>query len=395
MSVGKSKAAVARDHVRRVNPWTEIMALHVDLWDLALGILAGLAAVVVAVDSLRARLIASRLLLAARIPHVDVGVLAGHWHSRATISAAVPDGPCQVDGWGTLTLARAGEDVGVPCAAAETGEGFPSTLAMGHAAAALAAHQLLALTGAITDRPRVGEELRLDLRHGRYDAFRLPVAAACAADHALAAGRVERLDPRHLEASLGELMTACGAEADTVVVLATRALVTLAACVACGESTRPYVLPDALEPCAACGAPLSALRRIRRLRWGEAASRVAPLAARAWVRPGDAFALVPATDAARAVLFVFPPPPLAWEPGAPWDEAAARERFARLPRSFDLARIRACRIGVLGAGHLGAALIEQVAPLPWKGILIIDRDVVEPCNLVSHPLAARHQEVAG
>ena len=395
MILGRSKAAVARDHVRLVNPWTEIAAVQADLRDLPPGMVAGLDAAVVAVDSLGARLIASRLLLTGRISHVDAAVLAEHWHARATVSAAVPDGACQVDGWSTAQLARAGEDVGVPCAAVETGEGFPSTLAMGHAAAALAAHELLAITGVIGDRPRIGEELRFDLRHGRFDAFRLPVATACAADHVLAAGRVERLDPSCLQESLGELMTACGAEADSSVVLATRAVVALALCEACGASTGPYLLPDALEPCPACGARLAALRRVRRLRWGEAAPAVARRAASAWLRPGDAFALVPAADAGRPTLFAVPSAPLPWEPGAPWDEAAARERFARLPRSFDLARIRSCRIGVLGAGHLGAALIEQIAPLPWKGILIVDRDVVEPCNIPSHPLAARREEAAG
>ena len=392
MTAGRSKVEVAHDYVRRMNPWTEIATVHADLGDLVAGVVAGLDAAAVALDSLGARFVASRLLLAGRIPHVDLGVLAEDWHARATVSAAVPYGACQVDSWSTAQLGRAGEDVGLPCVAAETGDGFPSTLAMGHAAAALGARELLALTGAIADAPRIGREIRLDLRHGRYDVFRLPLAAACAADHVLATARVERLDPRSLLASLGELMTACGAEADTSVVLTTAAVVTLGVCQACGESCRPYLLPDALEPCPACGGRLAALRRVRRLPWGEAAPVVARRTASAWLRPGDAFALVPAADAGRAVLFAFPPPPLAWEPGAPWDEAAARERFARLPRSFDLARIRSCRIGVLGAGHLGAALIEQIAPLPWKGILVVDRDVLEPINAASHALAAREEE---
>src|SRR5207245_10440107 len=110
------------------------------------------------------------------------------------------------------------------------------------------------------------------------------------------------------------------------------------------------------------------------------------------LRPGGASARVPGAEAGRPTLFAVASAPLHAEPGVQWDEAAARERFARLPRSFDLARIRSCRIGVLGAGHLGAALIEQIAPLPWKGMLIVDRDVVEPGNIPSHPLAARREE---
>jgi len=394
MIAGRAKAAIAADYVRRANPWVEIKALEADLEDLTPGVFADLDAVAVAVDSLRSRFVATRQLLAPRVAHVDLAVLAEPWLARASVSAAVADAPCQVDAWSTAQLARAGEDVGIPCAAADTGEVFPSTLAMGHAAAAVGAQQLLALTGVIRERPRVGQEIRLDLLRGTYEAFRLPLAAACAADHVLAAGRVERLDPSYLRASLGALMTACGAEADTSVVLATRAVVALAACEACHESTAPYLLPDALEPCAACGGRLAAVRRVRRLRWAEAAPAVAPRAATTWLRPGDAFALVPPAGAGRATLCAFPTAEPRWQPGAPWDEAAARERFARLPRSFDLARIRACRIGVLGAGHLGAALIEQIAPLPWKGILIVDRDVIEPCNLPSHPLATRAGETA-
>ena len=40
-----------------------------------------------ALDSLGARFIGTRLFLTARVPHVDAGVLADHWHARATVSA--------------------------------------------------------------------------------------------------------------------------------------------------------------------------------------------------------------------------------------------------------------------------------------------------------------------
>jgi len=388
MIVGLSKAAVAAEHIRRVNEWTSTAALGIDFEDITPGMLAGIDAAGVAVDSHRGRYLATRLLLAAHVPHVDLGVLAELWHARATVSAALADAACQIDAWSAAQLARAGEDVGIPCAAADIGAPFPSTLVMGQAAAALGAQQLLALAGAIGERPRIGHEIRLDLRRGSLDAFRLPVAATCAADHVLAAARDERLGPADLQASLGELMTACGAGADTTVVLATRAVVGLAICEACRESTAPYLPPGALGPCPGCGAPLVPLRRLRRLRWGEAASAVARCTASVWFRPGDAFALVPEGDARRATLFAFPPPAVPWQTGAPWDDAAGRERFARLPRTFDLARIRSCRIAVLGAGHVGAALIEQLAPLPWKAMLIVDRDVVEPCNIPSYALAA-------
>ena len=66
MIVGRPKAAVARDHVRRVNRWTDIAAVQADLEELPPGIFAGLDAAVLALDSLGARFIGTRLFLTAQ-----------------------------------------------------------------------------------------------------------------------------------------------------------------------------------------------------------------------------------------------------------------------------------------------------------------------------------------
>ena len=126
------------------------------------------------------------------------------------------------------------------------------------------------------------------------------------------------------------------------------------------------------------------LHRTRRLRWGDAASSVEQRAASAWFQPGDAFAV--AADPPR--LYAFPAPPLAWQAGIPWNEERDDERFRRLPKNYDLERIRQTRIAIIGLGHVGGAVLEQLAPLPWAGFLLIDRDAMLPHNFQSHPLAA-------
>jgi hypothetical protein len=149
---------------------------------------------------------------------------------------------------------------------------------------------------------------------------------------------------------------------------------------------RPFLLPPhALGPCHACGAPIAAVRRTRRVPWGEAAAAVCGLGASAWFRPGDLFALV---DDGGTRTFAFAPPPLAWEAGEPWDAAAGAIRFARLPRSYDLERIREVRLALVGLGHLGAAILQALAPLPWAGLLFLDRDHIEPENVQAYALPA-------
>ena len=55
---------------------------------------------------------------------------------------------------------------------------------------------------------------------------------------------------------------------------------------------------------------------------------------------------------------------------------------------IDLARARSARLGIIGLGNIGAAVLAQLAPLPWRSVLLIDRDVLEGHNLPAHALAA-------
>jgi len=381
---GIAKAALARDHVRCRNPWTDLAALCTDLDALTPGHFADLDCLVLAVDNERARYHAARLGLAARVPLVDAAVRADLFTTRVTVTAPGPEHPCLVDGWTDEHLARAGEDVGVPCAGLDNGPPYGSTLSMAQAGAALAIHQVLALTG-VTDEPAwVGHELRLDLHAGRLDRFIRPPVEGCAADHVLGAAAPVLLGSTPADTSLGALMDACGAGPDAVVVFATAAVVTTALCPACSRHLRPC-RPLPLDPCRGCGAPPAPLRRSRRVRWGDVAPVVATAAADTWFRAGDRFAIL---DGATARTFSFAPPAVAWEAGRPLEEAEVAARFTRLPRRYDLTRIRRTRLGLVGLGHLGAAILEGLAPLPWAGLLLADRDQIAVHNLAAYALAA-------
>jgi hypothetical protein len=391
---------LARAYVRRVNPWSETVRLADDVETLTPGVFAGIDVAVCTLDSPRGRLITARLLLAARIPFVDAGALAEQWMARCSVAdparaqrgdpGAEPS--CPICGWSRETLLRSGEDLGFPCASVpDTGEGAASTLTLGQRAAGLAVREVLALAGVVPLPPSVGRELREDLRSLRLESFRVPFEPGCAADHALASGDPLQLDLEPAGLRLADLARACRFEPEDTIVLAASELVHVAACgPPCWEVARPLRrIGSPRLPCSRCGAPQSTLRRTRRVRWAEAAACVGHASAARWFEPGDAFA-VEGRDGAR--LYRFPAPPLAWEPGEPWREAAARPRFRRLPADYDLDAIRGRRVALVGLGHVGSAVLQQLAPLPFAGFLLVDRDRIEEHNLPSISLPV--EEVA-
>jgi hypothetical protein len=393
MTAGPEKVRVGHEHVRRVNPWTAVALWPGDVTDLTPAHVAGIDLVIGAVDNDRARIALTRLTMAARADFLDAGVRADLFTGRVSVTRSLAGEPCLACGWSGERLARSGEDVGLPCAGLEATPIYGSTLLMAQATAALAVHQALAMVGVTGEPAWIGHELRVDLHAGRLERFRRSLDPACAADHALAAPDAAPLPIAPEAISLGALMAICDASVDTVVVLAGSELVSSALCPACSTRVRPFLLPaHALGPCRACGAPVAPVRRTRRVRWGDAAATACGLAASAWFRPGEVFALV---DDGRTRTFAFAPAaPLAWEAGQNWDAAAGAVRFARLPRCYDLDHIREKRLALVGLGHLGAAILQALAPLPWAGLLLCDRDVFEPLNAQSYPLSGATEVTA-
>jgi hypothetical protein len=262
---------------------------------------------------------------------------------------------------------------------------------MGQRAASAASREALALLGAVDVAPHVGSELRDDLRCLRVEAFALRERADCPADHALASPRRTALRVAPSDVALADLARAVAIAPDDDVVLAARELAVAVACPACGDVQDAARRADRpLGACARCRGPLAALRRARRLRWADAGPLAAGLAAGAWFDPGDVLA-IEGPRGARSVAFPALGP--AWEPAAAWDERSARARYARLPACYDLARIRRARVAVLGLGHVGAAALQQLAPLPWAGLLLVDRDAIALHNLQAHPFAAARPDV--
>lgn len=394
------KVGIAARWLRRANEWSDVATIAADVATLTPGAFSGIDAAICSYDNARARYLSARLLLAARVPWIDAGVLADRFVARvqvcdpARVSGAAPDAEpsCIACPWGATQLARSGEDLSLACAGVQmgSGDGAPSTLPMGQRAASLAVHELLALLGVVRGlAPHPGFEIRDDLGRMRLERFRVRPSDACAADHALCApSELIGLEPEEL--LLGELARACDVRPEDAIVLATTELVHTAACLRCWSTSFPFRrLGGPRLPCGGCGAPMVPVRRTRRVRWGEAAASVRHASASEWLSPGDKFAVI---SRGGVRTYRFPAKPLDWRAGAPWHEATARPRYERLPGAFDLDAIRTKRIALLGAGNLGSAALQQLAPLPFAGFLVVDRDVFEERNRASFALPVEEMD---
>jgi len=390
---GVAKVELAAAHVRRVNRWTDIATLDADLASLTPGSFSETDVAVLGLDNHRARFQAARLLMAARTRYVDVASEASGWQARVTVcdpagvAAGDPQAPrsCLLCCWGPGSLARAGEDVGLPCAGFSEEQPYASSLTMGQRAATLGAREALALAGAIDLQPSVGCEIRDDMAAMRIERFAVPADEdGCAGHHALACPDLEHLDLEPTQLRLGALARACGIDPADSIVLASREVAELATCVACLLPGYPYRRTQRrLACCRHCGGEMAPLRRTRRLRWGAAAEQVGELLASEWFDPGDRFAVV-GKRGTRA--FAFPAPHLEWRSGKPWNAEEGARRFERLPGAYQLERIRRTRLAIVGVGHVGAAVLHQIAPLPWAGLLLVDRDKFESKNAPAYPL---------
>ncbi len=392
---GVPKTELAAAHTRSVNPWADIATVDADLASLTPAVFDGISVAVLGLDNHRARLQAGRLLMAATVPYVDVASLASRWHARVTVCdpgrtlAVNGEGlnSCLLCSWSPRSLARAGEDVGFPCAGVAVEQPYASSLTMGQRAATIGAREALAIANAIDLSPSVGCELRDDMSCMRVERFVVPAdEEGCASYHALACRKRRKLDVEPSEVRLGALGRECGIGADEDVVLASREIVEVAMCVSCFAPGYPYRrFGGPRASCASCGGEMAPVRRTRRLRWGAAVERVGGALASEWFEPGDHFAVV-GSGGTRS--FSFPSVPIAWQTGAPWNAREDVKRFQRLPDVYRLEQIRRTRIAIVGVGHVGAAVLQQLAPLPWAGILLLDRDRYEGLNAAAYPLAA-------
>jgi hypothetical protein len=234
-------------------------------------------------------------------------------------------------------------------------------------------------------RPSIGREHRDDLVRLRLDSYRVPFNPECAAHHELGCATVDLgREPDALR--LDELARLCRLEPDDELLLAATELVELALCPRCLTQEHPYRrVGSPTMRCRACGADLAPARLTRRIRWSDAARHVRSASAASLFLEGDAFA-VRGRGGARA--YRFPPAALPWQPGrAAWDEARDRALFVRLPALYDLERIRCGRLALVGLGHVGSAVLAQIAPLPLAGVVLVDRDGFAPHNAQSFGIA--------
>ncbi len=390
-----AKTALAAAHLRRVNRWTACARLDADVASLPPSVFAGCDAAITSPDNHRARFAAARLLIAARAPYVDAGSLAALGISRVTVADPTrtrreldAEPSCPICCWSAEQIALAGGEGSLPCAglALEDGAGAASTLTAAHRVATLAVREALALAGMLRLRPSIGREHRDDLATLRLESYRVPFDPECAAHHELGCEPVVDLERQPEALRLDELARLCRLAPDDELLLAGTEIVELALCVRCRAPAHPYRrVGSPAIPCCACGAALAPARVTRRVRWSDAAPQPGSASAASLFVAGDAFA-VRGRGGSRA--YRFPPTPLSWEPGrAAWNEDADRALFVRLPELYDLERIRRGRLAVIGVGHVGAAVLAQLAPLPLAGIVLVDRDVYAEHNSQSFALA--------
>ena len=386
-----AKTALAAAHLHRVNRWTACVRLDADLATLPPSVFAECDAAIVSCDNHRARLAAARLLISAHVPFADAGSLAAQGISRVTVADPArarrdldAEPSCPSCCWSPEQIARAGGEGSLPCAgvALDDGDGAASTLTAAHRAATLAVREALALAGILRLRPSIGFEHRDDLATLRLESYRVPFNPECAAQHELGCERVTHLERQPDALRLGELAQLCRLEPDDELLLAATEVVELALCGRCFERAHPYRrVGSPAIPCRACGAELAPARVTRRIRWSDAAPHVGSASAASLFLAGDAFA-VRGRGGARA--YRFPPTLLPWQSGrAAWNDATDRELFVRLPELYDLERIRRGRLAIVGVGHVGAAVLAQIAPLPLAGLVLVDRDDFAPHNAQS------------
>jgi molybdopterin/thiamine biosynthesis adenylyltransferase len=381
-----AKVELARAHLRALDPGVEITAVCGDVAELTPADLEGLAVCATAFDNDRARLVAARLCGAAGTPWVDGGSRADLWIGRVSVADPRKTSGCGACHWSEPRLAAAGEDRGASCAGVDLGDGNPSSAFVAHATAALMAHEILALAGIVREVPATGCELRVDLRRRRIDRVALPRDAHCPAEHAFASPSRSRLAFHPSELSLGELLQRCGAREPETLVLCAAELAVAVVCPALHVVESPLLPVESLPEgrCPACGEAMRVLRRARRLPVGEVPHALLARSASAWFRSGDAFAIEPPEGPAR--VFLLPAERRRPEPGPGWGAARLAARVAALPGCIDVERARTTRLALLGLGHLGSALLLQLAGLPLGGVVLVDRDFVEERNLASHAL---------
>lgn len=284
--VGKPKAAVQGQRLRRINPGLRVAALAGAVEDLPLGQLRG-DAILACVDSRRARQHINEIAWRLGTPWIDAGVQAEGLLAR--VNVYVPgDGPCLECAWSDSDYATIGQVY--PCQRmteeGSTPTGAPSSL--GALAAALQALECQKLLAGQTEQLAVGRQVTIDARWHKHYVTAFRRNPNCRFDHKTR--HIEKLACLLEKLTVGQALKLGGD-----LRLEDKPFIKRLSCPACGRARALLRLACSLRPaewaCPKCGRRMSAtgFDLLERLDAALPAKLLARSLGRIGLRAGDVF----------------------------------------------------------------------------------------------------------
>ena len=194
--VGRAKAGVQADRLRRIRPDLDVSALVAPVQEVPLGILQA-DVTLSCLDSLAARQWIAEACWRLSQPLVDAGVSGGSLLARVHVYRPGPENACYECGWDSRHYAEAASEQTHPCQAASgTAPAQPAPTNapsfLGGLAASLMAAECMKILGGEWDQVLVGSQVLIDVRNHTHYRTRYPRNPACRFDHR--AWEIESLD---------------------------------------------------------------------------------------------------------------------------------------------------------------------------------------------------------
>jgi molybdopterin/thiamine biosynthesis adenylyltransferase len=186
--VGRPKAEVTAERLRRIAPDMDVEAIVADLEDLPLGVIADADLCLGAFDSLRARqAMANECAYPLGIPFVD-GAVDGEGGWYGTVQVFVPGAACLECKWGSGQYRQLSREL--PCGSLAASPAAPNRASalLGAVVARVMTDEAVRILG--NEGQQDSYEIAMDVHQGRRLVSRLRPARHCRFDHVIARERV-------------------------------------------------------------------------------------------------------------------------------------------------------------------------------------------------------------